>query len=96
MKAIAAGWVADAGPAGNVVPLSRPAAPQADTSPRIKLGDLNATITPLSITADGLALLGFPHEPSTGSAKLYRMDDLPEIYAAMVRHIEAVQAKAAA
>ena len=79
-----------------VLPLSRPAAPQADTSPRIKLGDLNATITPLSITADGLALLGFPHEPSTGSAKLYRMDDLPEIYAAMVRHIEAVQAKAAA
>ncbi len=79
-----------------VLPLSRPAAPQADTSPRIKLGDLNATITPLSITADGLALLGFPHEPSTGSAKLYRMDDLPAIYAAMVRHIEAVQAKAAA
>ena len=87
---------AAAAPAANVVPLSRPAAPQADTSPRIKLGDLNATITPLSITADGLALLGFPHEPSTGSAKLYRMDDLPEIYAAMVRHIEAVQAKAAA
>jgi len=91
-----AGQPADAGPAGNVVPLSRPAAPQADTSPRIKLGDLNATITPLSITADGLALLGFPHEPSTGSAKLYRMDDLPAIYAAMVRHIEAVQAKQAA
>jgi predicted phage-related endonuclease len=87
---------AAAAPAANVVPLSRPAAPQADTSPRIKLGDICASIAPLSITADGLAALGFKQEPSTGAAKLYKLTDLPEIYAAMVRHIEAVQAKAAA
>jgi hypothetical protein len=91
-----AGQPADAGPAGNVVPLSRPAAPQADTGARVKLGDICASIAPLSITADGLAALGFKQEPSTGAAKLYKLADLPAIYAAMVRHIEAVQAKQAA
>lgn len=91
-----AGQPADAGPAGNVVPLTRPAAPPADTGARIKLGDINAAIAPLSITADGLATLGFKQEPSTGAAKLYKLTDLPAMYAAMVAHIEAVQAKQAA
>jgi len=46
--------------------------------------------------ADGLAALGFKQEPSTGAAKLYKLTDLPAMYAAMVAHIEAVQAKQAA
>ena len=79
-----------------VLPLSRPAAPQADTSPRIKLGDLNASIAPLSISADGLLLLGFGPVATEKAAKLYSLAALPDIYAAMVRHIEAVQAKQAA
>lgn len=79
-----------------VMPLSRPAAPQADTGARVKLGDINAAIAPLSITADGLAALGFPHIATEKAAKLYSLAALPDIYAAMVRHIEAVQAKAAA
>lgn len=83
-------------PAANVVPLTRPAAPPADTGARVKLGDINAAIAPLSITADGLAALGFPHVATEKAAKLYRLADLPAIYAAMVRHIEAVQEKAAA
>jgi len=87
---------AAAAPAANVVPLSRPAAPQADTGARVKLGDINAAIAPLSITADGLAALGFPHIATEKAAKLYSLAALPAIYAAMVRHIEAVQAKAAA
>ena len=84
------------GAAANVVPLSRPAAPQADTGARVKLGDICASIAPLSITADGLAALGFPHIATEKAAKLYSLAALPAIYAAMVRHIEAVQAKAAA
>lgn len=91
-----AGQPADAGPAGNVVPLSRPAAPQADTGARVKLGDINAAIAPLSISSDGLAQLGFTHVATEKAAKLYRLGDLPAIYAAMVRHIESVQAKQAA
>lgn len=58
--------------------------------------DINASIAPLSITAEGLATLGFPHVGTEKAAKLYRAADLPAIYAAMVRHIEAVQAKQAA
>ena len=82
--------------AANVVPLTRPAAQPADTGARVKLGDINAAIAPLSITADGLASLGFPHVGTDKAAKLYRAADLPAIYAAMVAHIEAVQAKQAA
>lgn len=83
-------------PAANVVPLSRPAAPAVDNGARIKLGDINAAIAPLSISADGLATLGFAHVATDKSAKLYSLAALPAIYAAMVRHIEAVQEKAAA
>lgn len=79
----------------NVVPLARPAAP-ADTGARVKLGDIAASIAPLSITADGLASLGFPHVGTDKAAKLYRTADLPRIYAAMVAHIEAAQAQQAA
>lgn len=82
-------------PAANVVPISRPAAP-ADTGARVKLGDIAASIAPLSITANGLASLGFPHVGTDKAAKLYRTADLPRIYAAMVAHIEAAQAKQAA
>lgn len=83
-------------PAANVVPLTRPAAPPADTGARVKLGDINAAIAPLAITADGLAALGFAHVATDKSAKLYSLASLPAIYAAMVAHIEAVQAKQAA
>lgn len=84
------------GSAANVVPLTRPAAPPVDTGARVKLGDITASIAPLTITAEGLATLGFPHVGTEKAAKLYRAADLPAIYAAMVAHIEAVQAKQAA
>ena len=71
-------------------------APAVDTSARIKLDELNARIAPLSITADGLESLGFPVVETDKNAKLYRLADVPAILAAMVRHLEAVQAKAAA
>ena len=84
------------GSAANVVPLTRPAAPPVDTGARVKLGDITASIAPLTITAEGLATLGFPHVGTEKAAKLYRAADLPAIYAAMVAHIEAVQAKQSA
>ena len=71
-------------------------APAVDTSARIKLGELNARIAPLSITADGLELMGFPVVETDKNAKLYRLADVPQILATMVRHLESVQAKAAA
>jgi hypothetical protein len=71
-------------------------APAVDTSARIKLGDLNAAIAPLSITADGLAALGFPVVATDKTSKLYRLADMPGMLAAMVAHIQAVQEKQAA
>lgn len=40
-------------------------------SRRVKLGDINAAIAPLTITADGLASLGFQPVGNAGAAKLY-------------------------
>jgi putative phage-type endonuclease len=50
---------------------------------RIKLGDINARIAPLSITADGLASLGFRHVGMERAAKLYNEDDFTAMCRAM-------------
>ena len=83
-------------PAGNVVPLSRPAAPPVDTGARINLSDIKDRLHPIQITAEGLASLGFSHVATEKASKLYRAADFGLICAALVAHIEAVQAKQAA
>lgn len=89
--------VATAAPvAANVVPLTRPAAPQADTGSRINLSDIKDRLHPIQITAEGLASLGFSHVATEKASKLYRAADFGLICAALVAHIEAVQAKQAA
>jgi len=60
-----------------------PAPSVAVAGQRIKLGDINAAISPLSITADGLALLGFKPAATERSAKLYDVGQLPGIYEAL-------------
>lgn len=58
----------------------------------LKLGQINERLSPIALTADGLATLGFPHIATDKSAKLYREQDFPRICAALVRHIQTVQA----
>lgn len=73
-----------------------PAAPTGavrDSGARIKLGDLNAMIAPLSITADGLAQLGFQPVGTERAAKLYAASDLPAIFDAMTRTIDRARAQ---
>lgn len=53
-------------------------------SARIKLGDINARIGPLSITAEGLARLGFAPVGQQRAAKLYAAADFPAMCDAMV------------
>lgn len=60
---------------------------------RIKLGDINARIAPLSITADGLASLGFNPVGTDRAAKLYNAADLPSICLAMIDVINAAIAQ---
>jgi predicted phage-related endonuclease len=55
----------------------------------IKLGDINARLAPVTLTADGLAQLGFVHVATDKSAKLYRESDFQDICAALVKHINA-------
>jgi hypothetical protein len=49
------------------------------SSVRIKLGDINAAIAPLTITAEGLAQLGFHAAATDRAAKLYAAADLARI-----------------
>lgn len=64
-------------------------------SVRIKLGDINAALAPLSITADGLTSLGFKPVASRGAAKLYAGSDFPRICEALASVIARAPAKLA-
>jgi len=67
--------------------LQQPAANADTEQPQIKLGDINARIAPLSISADGLAQLGFAALPVKGAARMYLQSDLPKMIAAMVKKL---------
>jgi len=73
---------------------SRPVA--ASPTATLKLGDINARLSPIQLTADGLAALGFPHAGTDRAAKLYRPSDFPRICEALIAHVEAALAPEAA
>jgi len=62
-------------------------APANDDGVRIKLGEINGLIAPLSINAEGLAQLGFRPVGTEKAAKLYRQSDLPAMLTAMSQHL---------
>jgi putative phage-type endonuclease len=78
---------------GNLSPAIHRAAP---SGARIKLGDINARIAPLSITAEGLRALGFEPVGSERAAKLYVESDLELMCAAMHTVLDAATRKQAA
>ena len=63
--------------------------PDASEKPTLKLGEINARLALLAVTADDLAELGFAATLERGS-KLYRPSDFPRICAAIVRHVQAI------
>ncbi len=69
--------------AANVVPMPTKA-PAAGAAPTLRLGEINARLAPLSITADGLAELGFPVAATERAAKLYHEADWPALCDAIV------------
>lgn len=84
-----------AGPA--VVPLRTAAPAERTGTPTLKLGTINERLGGvLTISADGLRSLGFEIVARERGACLYHEADFPLMLAALVRHIEGVQAKAAA
>lgn len=82
---------AAAGPA--VVPLR--AAPAPTTQPTLKLGAIAERLG-FNLTADFLRSLGFEPAGKQGAHGVYHEAQFPQMLAALVRHIEGVQAKAAA
>ena len=84
-----------AAPAPAVVAMPRRAEPAAAAQPTLSLGAIKERIAPLSLTADGLATLGFVGQKERGSV-LYHEADFPHMCAAIVQHVEAIYAKQAA
>lgn len=79
-----------------VTPIDVARAPAPADDSMLRLGQINERLAPITLTADGLAFLGFAHAMTDKSAKLYRESDFYRICAALQRHISAVaQAKAA-
>jgi len=68
----------------------------ADNGARIKLGDINAAIAPLSITASGLAQLGFEAVGRDRAATLYKASDLSLMLDAIIRHLQTANMRKAA
>lgn len=81
----------------NVVPMRTAAPAERTGTPTLKLGAINERLGGvLTISADGLRSLGFEIVSRERGACLYHEADFPLMLAALVRHIEGVQAKAAA
>ncbi|WP_058358220.1 hypothetical protein [Xanthomonas translucens] len=74
------------------------AVPAAASAPmrKLKLGEIQALIAPLSISADGLAELGFQPVATERASKLYDAARLPAMVYAMQRRLALAVAKAAA
>lgn len=65
------------------------AAPWAPEGKKIKLGEINALIGPLTISADGLRQLGFEPVSTERGAKLYAADQVPAMCEQMIRVLRA-------
>lgn len=58
-----------------------------DSGARMRLGEINARLAPISLTADGLASLGFEPVAIDKTAKLYRESDFRAICLAISNHM---------
>ena len=79
----------------NVIKLISAAPAERPGTPTLKLGQIAERLG-FTLTADFLKGLGFEPAATDRASKLYFEADFPLILAALVRHIEQVQAKAAA
>lgn len=80
-------------PAPNVVPMQRPAAPAA--APALKLGTICERLG-FTVTAEFMERLGYPVVKTDRGAKLFHERDWPFMLAALVAHLQGIQAKQAA
>ncbi len=85
-------------PASTVVPLPvRTPVPTAPSSPpTLKLGQINDRLQHMHVTADDLTALGFAPAATDRAAKLYHEASFTHMLAAMVNHLNSIQAAQAA
>lgn len=76
------------------MPDEKPQAP-ADTGERITLGQINARLAPIQLTAAGLAQIGIHPAGRERAAVLYRDADIDVISVALIRHLSSVSAHVA-
>lgn len=73
-----------------VQPASDATTDPAESKEKITLGQINAQIAPIQISAAGLTQLGIQPVGRDRSAVLYRESDIARICAALIRHLSAV------
>lgn len=65
--------------------------PAADNGNTVTLGQINAALAPISISRDGIALLGIQPVGRERAAVLYRESDVTAICAALIAHLSTVE-----
>ncbi len=70
--------------------IPQPAAQPADAGTRITLGQINQRLSPIALSAAGLAQLGIQPAGKERAAVLYLESDLPRICAALTAHLQRV------
>lgn len=68
----------------------RAAAPRAAEPATLKLGDINARLHPLQISAAGLAEFGVQPARQDGAAKMFRESDFERVLRAIAKHVESL------
>jgi len=68
----------------------RPAPQPVESGVKLTLGQINARLSPISLSAAGLAQLGIQSAGKERAAVLYHEHDLPRICAALVAHLQQV------
>jgi hypothetical protein len=66
------------------------AQPQADTGAKITLGQINQRLSPIALSAAGLAKLGIQPAGKERAAVLYLESDVARICAALTAHLQRV------
>lgn len=67
-----------------------PIAPPADTGAKLTLGQINQRLSPIALSAAGIAQLGIQPAGKERAAVLYLESDVPRICAALVAHLQRV------
>lgn len=84
--------IAQEQPATRIIPVRT----TPNSAPTLRLGQINERLAPISLTAEGLATLGFKHAATDKAAKLYHESDFDLICDALTRHIAAALRQQAA